>query len=554
MEKNYDFKYLKYPNPRNMREKYTFLNGEWDIFVQNENKKIVVPYAIETKASLINSLKAEKEIIYSRTFLIDELCEHLLHFEGIDYEADIFINEKHVFHHLGCYSSFFFKIKEFIKLGKNTLKVVVKDSYDKSQLRGKQRTRDENYECWYTQYTGIYKDVYLEKCGDSFVYDLKVRGHLNGEIEYSFSLNKKSLVSIYIYNKDKEIFKVDLDEETNFKGKIVLNDVSYYDCQNPNLYDFVVKSKDDTLKTYFGFIDIKTKDASIYINDKKTYLKMILNQGYYKDKLVSGDVNDVLNDLKLIKEIGFNGIRVHQKQESNVFYYICDVLGLYLWSEIPSAYEFNENMKIEYARELPRIIKQNYNSPSIIAYVLFNESWGVPLINNDEETKNFIISMKDLALKYDNNRLIILNDGWFNLEKSDLVCLHEYMQDAKKFLETYKNKEYVLNDFVVNGYGKAFAMNNAYKNQPIIISEFGGASLSSSSGWGYGEKCENLTKFETQLREIFKTIYSLDYLSGFCYTQLSDVEQETNGLVYEDRSLKLPLSTLKEIVGGSYEI
>ena len=115
----------------------------------------------------------------------------------------------------------------------------------------------------------------------------------------------------------------------------------------------------------------------------------------------------------------------------------------------------------------------------------------------------------------------------------------------------YKDKNYVLNDLIVNKFGKAFALNNKYNNQPIIISEFGGASLASSTGWGYGSKISDLKKYIEQLKNIFNAIYSLDYISGFCYTQVSDVEQETNGLFYEDRTLKVNINFLIEIIGGN---
>ncbi len=554
-----DFKYYNYPNPRYRREEFTLLNGTWDFdfvssfeFSSSLNKKINVPYPYETKESGINDTSMHEYMHYHRTFNIEELSEYLLHFEGVDYECKIYINKELAYTHKGCYTSFYFPIKKYIKVGINDLDVLVHDDYSKYHLRGKQRTRNENYECWYTQYSGIYKDVYLEKCGDYFIKDLKVKGNKRGEISYSFSTILPSNVNIKIYFNEKLIKELDLESNSYFEGKISLDNYLLYDENNINLYDFVVTSKDDILKTYFGFISIETKNSKIYINDKETYLKMILEQGYYLNKLVSGTKEDIFLDLITIKEIGFNGIRVHQLQESNIFYYLADCLGLYLWSEVPSTYEYSTLSKEEYSYQLPYIIDQNYNSPSIIAYVLFNESWGIPLINESIDQQEFVNSMKDLTLSKDNTRLIVLNDGWFNLTNSDLCCLHEYEQDSLKFKEKYLDKDKVLNELVVNGFGLAFAKHNKYNNQPIIISEFGGASLESSCGWGYGNKISDINKYKTQLENIFKTIYSLDYISGYCYTQVSDVEQETNGLFYEDRTLKLDIATLKKIIGGKF--
>lgn len=553
-----DFKYYLYPNPFLRRNNYLYLNGKWKFdFVSSFTfssltKEIYVPFVYECKNSGINDTKEHNYLHYQREFEITDLnSEYLLHFEGADYECVIYINNIKAFTHKGCYSSFYFPIRKYLNLGINKIDVLVRDSFSKYQLRGKQRTREENYECWYTQYSGIYKDVYLEKCGNCFIRDLKVRGNKRGEISYSFLLNQESEANIKIYFKNVLIKEINLESNSKFSGLIKLDDYYLYDESNINLYDFVVTSIDDTLATTFGFISIETSNSKIYINDKETYLKMILEQGYFKDKLVSGTKEDIFLDLVTIKEIGFNGIRVHQLIESNIFYYLATCLGIYLWSEVPSSYEYSIKSKEEYSSQLPLIINQNYNCPSIICYVLFNESWGIPEINQNFEVQNFVREMKELAKQSDNTRLIVLNDGWFNLTNSDLCCLHEYEQDANKFLSMYKDKNYVLNELIVNKFGKAFALNNKYNNQPIIISEFGGASLASSTGWGYGTKISDLNKYIEQLKNIFNAIYSLDYISGYCYTQVSDVEQETNGLFYEDRTLKVDINILKEIIGGN---
>ena len=277
---------------------------------------------------------------------------------------------------------------------------------------------------------------------------------------------------------------------------------------------------------------------------------MILNQGYYFKKGVTPEKDDVILDLSLIEKIGFNGIRIHQKQEVNLFYYIADNLGIYLWSEIPSCYEYSENMKEEVENEIPQIIEKNFNSPSIITYVIFNESWGIPEINTNEECQAFVNKIGAEVKKYDSTRLVILNDGWFQLTGTDILSLHEYEQNPTALANEYIDQENVLKDKIINHYGKAFASGNKYQGQPIILSEFGGASLKTSDGWGYGEKMQNISDYKKQLENIFAAVRKLDYLSGYCYTQLTDVEQETNGLFYADRQAKLPLEEMRKIILG----
>lgn len=552
------YKYINYPNPRARRDNFMMINGMWDFAFLEEfklpkyyDKKIKVPFTYETIESGINDQNMHNYLAYHKTFVADTSKNYLLHFDGVDYKCEIYINKKLAYEHQGCYSPFYFPIKDYLKEGENEIDVLVFDSFDKSQLRGKQRTRCENYDCWYTQYSGIYENVYLEECGDFYVKNAKFSGNLDGQVNYDIELARPSSIEIEITFKGELVYKKVLSETKNrFLGNIKLENPNLYDHNQPDLYDVKIKTIDDEFYTYFGFIEIESKDGSILINKNKTYLKMVLNQGYYLKKGISGEAKDIIKDLESIKYIGFNGVRIHQKQESHIFYYICDCLGIYIWSEIPSAYEYSEKMKQEYLRELERIIERNYNSPSVIVYVLFNESWGIPDINKEVECQEFVKKSGDFARKLDNKRLIILNDGWYQLETTDILSLHEYDQDALNFKNEYKDKNYVVNTKIINGYGKALAKNNSYKGQPIIISEFGGASLSSSSGWGYGNKIDGQEAYIEQLKKMFNTIHSLDYISGYCYTQFCDVEQETNGLFFENRVPKIPLDQLKVIIGG----
>ena len=158
--------------------------------------------------------------------------------------------------------------------------------------------------------------------------------------------------------------------------------------------------------------------------------------------------------------------------------------------------------------------------------------------------------LKDKVKQYDNTRLSITNDGWHNLTNTDVLSLHEYQQDATEFAKAYVNKDLVINENIINCYGKAFAQNHSYSGQPIIISEFGGIAICQQEGWGYGDKADDISILKDRMKKLFDAIYNLNYISGFCYTQLSDVYQETNGLVYENRKTKLSPEEIKMIVCG----
>ncbi len=417
-------------------------------------------------------------------------------------------------------------------------------------MRGKQRSRGENYECWYTQFTGIYKDAYIESIGQNYVKEIKASGDKLGVWNYEITLENPSPVKLTLSLGGKTVREILLSGSASYKGSAKEKSVSLYSASSPVLYDLKAEIDGDEIATYFGFRSIETSCGRILINDSPTYLRMILNQGYYPGKGVSGDAEDVLKDLNLIQSVGFNGIRIHQKQEINSFYYIADCLGLFLWSEFPSCYEYGEAMKEDIDRQLPDIVSKNFNSPSVIAYVLFNESWGIPKINEDLSCQTYVKEMGRKLKEVDPTRLVILNDGWFQLSESEIISLHEYEQNADTLAKEYADKERVVKDKTINGYGKAFAAGNSYNGQPIILSEFGGASLSSSDGWGYGDKRSGIEDYIAQLQNIFDAARKIGYLSGYCYTQLTDVEQETNGLFYFDRTPKIPLEKMRAIILG----
>ncbi|MGN1040668.1 MAG: glycoside hydrolase family 2 TIM barrel-domain containing protein, partial [Candidatus Fimimonas sp.] len=281
------------------------------------------------------------------------------------------------------------------------------------------------------------------------------------------------------------------------------------------------------------------------------YLKMVLEQGYWENTgLTAPSAEALWEEAELIKSLGFNGVRMHQKAESALFYYFCDLLGLYVWGEIPSNYEYSDEAKAEMLRDCPLIVKQLAPHPSVIAWVIFNESWGIPHVKNDAGTHRYVQNVCDAVKQADGQRLVISNDGWHQLE-SDLLTLHEYNQNAAAFAADYANKDAVVgNKLVINTFGYAFAEGFGYKNQPVLISEFGGIAINEDDGWGYGDKAANKEEFCKRLAEIFATIHGLDYLAGYCYTQITDVQQETNGLCYANRTPKVDVAKIRRIICG----
>ena len=553
------FIYTKYPNPLFRREDFIILDGTWDFEITNSEeipsytKTITVPFSYETKASGIGDVNQYNTVWYRKKVKLDKNKKYNLCFLGVDYSCYVFINKRIVGIHEGAYTAFKIDISDYIVEGNNIIDIKVNDSYRKDQLRGKQRTRNENYDCWYEQTTGIYKTVYIEEIGSNPIDEVLISGDKNGLINYEIKINKFTPLTVEIFDNNELIYTKEIKEYGELKGIFKLDNIKLWNIDNPYLYDVVVTSKgevDDKVGTYFGFRTIETKDKKIYLNDKELYQKLILNQGYYENSgLTIPSYEYLLDEIKLIKEMGFNGFRMHQKIEDFHCYYFADVLGLVVWAEIPSMYEFTDFGKYQFNRDVQIITRQLYNSPSIITYVLFNESWGVPQIRVDKDQQQFIEDQYNKLKKFDSSRLVIANDGWHQLTCTDVMSLHEYQQDADKFYEAYKDENYTLNEAIINTFGPAVADGHKYNGQPIVISEFGGVSYV-NNGWGYGDKAKSKEEYFNRIKKLFETIKKLPYVQGYCYTQLSDVRQETNGLVDEGRNLQLPIEKIKEIVGG----
>jgi len=294
---------------------------------------------------------------------------------------------------------------------------------------------------------------------------------------------------------------------------------------------------------------ISIKDGQILLNNEPFYQKLILDQGYWPETITTPPSDEAIkNDLELAKQMGFNGVRKHQKIEDDRFYYWADKLGLLVWAEIGSTYDFNEKSVANFVKEWEKIVVQLYNHPSIITWVPFNESWGIDEVKVSKKQQNFTESIYKLTKTIDNMRPVITNDGWEHTI-SDILTLHDYEENPQNIKERYKDKEAIINNKTsFNKQKFAFAEGYNYQNQPILMSEFGGMALKEGNGWGYGQELETKEELLERIKKTISVVEDIDYFQGYCYTQLTDVEQEKNGLLTEDREFKIPLESLQKII------
>ncbi len=441
----------------------------------------------------------------------------------------------------------------------------VEDSFDKYQPRGKQRWVKESFVCWYVQTTGIWKSVWLESVSRARIERVKMTPSLmddsiiiQGEV---VGATENTFVEMDISFADKKIAKATVSAwEGEFEAKIKLTTSSWewgvyrWTCETPDLYDikftlYEDEKVQDTVLSYFGMREISIKGDKVLLNGKPLYQRLVLDQGYWEESHLSPPSEEALiEDIKKIRELGYNGIRKHQKVEDERFLYWCDVLGVLVWSEMAAAYAFSDRAMEKFIKEWSEVVLQNYNHPSIITWVPFNESWGVRSVEVCKKQQNFTKAIYHLTKSIDSMRPVVLNDGWEHTV-SDIITLHEYQPCGKAFLNKYKNKDEILSeDSYPNGKKAVFANGNSYCGQPVIISEFGGIAFDDKEeGWGYGCKEKSEAEFVKRFESIVCAIKQIPYISGYCYTQITDVQQEINGLLRGDRTYKVDSKIIKEI-------
>ncbi|MBP1039887.1 glycoside hydrolase family 2 [Vagococcus sp. BWB3-3] len=568
-----------HPRPQMAREDWLLLDGEWSFkFDRNDeglkkkwfqrwttSEKINVPFTYETELSGIHHEEFVPVVWYQKEVKVEEGKAYLLHFEGVDYDTQVWVNGEKIGNHQGAYSRFSFQL--FGETDNMTIVVRVEDTQLCSQPRGKQRWLKDNFGCWYVQTTGIWKSVWLEPIATSHISDIKLTPEIAQqkvacEIQLNdYDRNKSYEVRSTISFEGKTISKTthSLPQELSHLSLSVVDredtgwGLHLWSPETPNLYDLTLElvvddQSVDCVASYFGMRSISIEGSTVLLNGHNLYQRLILDQGYWQESgMTPPSLESLEVDILRIKEMGYNGVRKHQKTEDERFLYLCDKHGLLVWSEMAATYEFND-MAIEmFTAEWLKVVKQNYNHPSIITWVPFNESWGIGNIYDDVKQQKFTESIYYLTKAIDSQRPVITNDGWVHTI-SDIITLHDYEETISLFNKRYEDKNKIMtNQLMFNKDFYAFAKGYQYNGQPIIVSEFGGIAFTSEEGWGYGNQVKDDREFMERFDEIHQAIQNLDYVSGYCYTQLTDVEQEVNGLLTPDRQAKVDLSDVRRI-------
>jgi hypothetical protein len=327
---------------------------------------------------------------------------------------------------------------------------------------------------------------------------------------------------------------------------------------NPNLLDVTASLLDaegktvDTLESYFGLRSVGIGNGRFLLNDKPMFVRSVLEQGFWpKSHLTAPSADALKQEVQLIKDLGFNAVRIHQKIEDPRFLYWADKLGLMVWGEIANAYEYNAQAVDRLAREWLSAVKRDRSHPCIVTWVPINESWGVTDIAVRRDQQDFATSLYHLTKAIDPTRPVISNDGWEHTV-SDIIGLHDYTQYREQLDDRYGTKEAIETTLTeMRPTRKRLLLRpEDQRNQPVMLTEFGGLSMHPKSGkawFGYAT-AQSDDEYLAMMKSLFDAIYESPDLAGFCYTQLTDTQQETNGLYDEDRKLKLPADKLRDII------
>ena len=574
-----------YPNPQFARTNWHDLGGQWG-FAHDDadagrdagwasngpfDRQITVPFPPESAASGIHAPGYHPVVWYRRTFTAPALGAGerlMLHFGAVDYLAEVWVNGQSVARHEGGHTPFSADITAALNADGEQVVVVRAEDQPKDVRfpRGKQDWLEAPHNIWYHRTTGIWQPVWLEVVPGLHVTDLHWTPDLaNARVrcEVRLSAMPAEPIQLRLHLRAKGVLVADTSITIADSEAIVdiaipaLQHGTYRDHllwtpEKPNLIDATVTLGSDVVESYLGLRSAEVGEGFFLLNGLPYYLRLILGQNYWPESHLAAPSPDALRrEAQLIKDMGFNGVRIHQKIEDPRFLYWCDAIGLVVWEEMPSAYAYSSSAVERLSREWMEAIRRDKSHPCIVAWVPLNESWGVSQIAARPDQAHYATALYHLTKALDPSRPVISNDGW-ELVESDIWSVHDYAPDGEGLASRFQTAEDI--DVMLAGMGPArrrvILGGRERGDKPVMLTEFGGLSFTPKQGeaWHGYSTVKDAAEFETRLESLFSAIAASPYVAGYCYTQLTDTEQETNGLLTAAREPKLPIEALQRIM------
>ena len=566
----------EHPRPNFMRENWLCLNGIWEFSFDKPHfdRRILVPFACETELSGIHDTSFHNAVWYRRSFTLPDTMRGKrihLHFGAVDYTCRLWVNGQFIRTHTGGQCGFFADITDALAVSsENTIVLEAQDDpTDLEMPRGKQYWKSESENIFYTRTTGIWQSVWLEAVSLLHLSACRITPLFDSRsvrFSYTLSVAPKDIVLTAEVRFGGQIAGiisvVPTSKRGTFDWKIDQSALSVWNFQEdlawtperPNLFDVKFRvlqdgQEIDAVQSYFGMRKVSLQNGQFLLNNRPYYQKLVLDQGYWPQSLLTAPSDEAfIRDIELTKQMGFNGVRKHQKVEDPRYLYHADCMGLLVWGEIGAAYLYSEQYADRIYREWLDILQRDYNHPCIVVWTPLNEAWGIQEIETDLQQQAHSEAMVAITKSMDGTRPVVDNDGWEHTN-GDLLTIHDYASSGKKLREHLSSMEAVLAQRPVEHV--LFVGKHRYVEQPVLLSEFGGVKYvpgqDEQRSWGYCE-AESAASFTQKLQELFGAVYACPVVGGYCYTQLTDVETEKNGLLCYDRTPKLPVETVRKIL------
>lgn len=529
----------EYPRPQMKRDSYISLCGEWELSVRKDSVeqpvgKIAVPFPPESRISGIERpLASDEKYIYRRTFMIEKDFNRgrvLLHFGAADQIAEVYVNGKLAGRYVGGYMPFSLDISGLIALGENDLCVEITDTLDTDLPYGKQSRKRGGM--WYTPISGIWQPVWIESVPENYIRSLRCTPALDSvTIDVDGGAADKTLI----------LHTESGNREYRFSGNSVKIDIEapvLWTPEQPYLYTFTLTDGTDTVVSYFGLRTITIEHNGRYpyicLNGEPYFFHGLLDQGYFSDGIYTpASPEGYIYDITTMKRLGFNMLRKHIKIEPELFYYYCDKYGMIVFQDLVNSGKYNflidtalptagirrgiahkatEKRRDQFESDAVSTVELLYNHPCVCYYTIFNEGWG------QYDADRIYRELKQL----DPTRVWDATSGWFTEKESDVKSEHIYFKKLSL---------------------------KSDKQRPLVLSEFGGYScrveghcFNLDKNYGY-KTCETEQEFSAELEKLYTEQLVPAIRNGLCaavLTQLSDVEDETNGIVTYDRQIIKP--------------
>jgi beta-galactosidase/beta-glucuronidase len=486
-----------------------------------------------------------------------------LHFGAVYYQASVWLNGQFLGSHEGGNVPFSFEITRALKPGNNRLIVrTYNPPTDRSIARGKQYWKPKSAEIFYTRTSGIWQPVWLEATGENHLKHVRITAGQDGKAYFEgfLALHPATPLKFEVTILDGSTTVASATSqsvEDRVSGTLQVSNPKLWSPDSPNLYQVRYRLSNgsqviDLVNSYLGFRSISVANDRVVINGKPVYLKFLLDQGYWPESVLTPPSDAAIQrDIDLIQSMGFNGVRKHQKVADPRFLYWADKRGVLVSGEIADAYEFTSEEVERFTREWTEAVQRDYNHPSIIIWNAINESWGVPNLA-DSRQQAFLKELYQLTHTLDNTRLMIDNEGWQHTDQTDLFAIHNYEKSGEALYRLYKDVT-SQSTWVPKADRDALLPGYRYNGSPLYLSEFGGiayippgANVPGKS-WGYSGVEKSQESALNRLTQLYQGLAKLNNLAGVCYTQLTDVEQEINGLATFDRKPKFPAEKVKAL-------